>query len=32
MLMGLGLPEVIILAVIGLVLFFGIVRMFSRRD
>ena len=30
--MGLGVPEVIILAVIGIVLFFGILRMFSRRD
>ena len=30
--MNLGMPEVIILAVIGLVLFFGILRMFSRRD
>ena len=30
--MGLGMPEVIVLAVIGLVLFFGILRMFSRRD
>jgi hypothetical protein len=32
MLMNLGMPEVIVLAVIGLVLFFGILRMFSRRD
>jgi hypothetical protein len=30
--MSLGLPEVAILAVIGLILVFGIMRMFSRRD